>query len=268
MNAQPQATLPELERLLVVAAAGAARRRRWRWPVALGSFVAIGAVAAAAAGVFYGEGSTVDSGQTEVGTYVVEIKSDSKSTPDDEICLQLRLGDGRPAYGCGVAPSAAKPFGVLIASYASESDAGAEPAERIFYGLVTSEISRVSVLGEGDEHVDADTVLKPGLPGRYFSLIAPTEERIEIVGFNASGAEVARIGSREEPTHQPLSHDDAVAQGDPAGFAPTAVPVRHFSYQGEEITPEQASELGLVCVEGSERPPCYDSDEEAIAAGN
>ncbi|MQA73958.1 MAG: hypothetical protein GEU88_06395 [Solirubrobacterales bacterium] len=124
----------------------------------------------------------------------------------------------------------------------------------------------MSALGDGSQHYDADTTVKPGLPGRYFSLTAPNEGRIELVGFDASGAEVARIGSRETPADKPLSHDEAVAQGDPAGFAPTAVPARSFVYRGESIDPAKADRLGLVCVDSLQTVRCYDSVEEANAA--
>jgi hypothetical protein len=128
--------------------------------------------------------------------------------------------------------------------------------ERLIYGLVSEEISSVGVLGEGTQQTIAETKRKPGLPGRYFSILTPSEGapgapndgRIELVGYSASGSEVARIGSREEPPHKPLSRSQAINQGDPAGFAPTSKPPSRYVYQGREITPAEADALHLECV--------------------
>ncbi|HVY77911.1 MAG TPA: hypothetical protein VG898_05345 [Solirubrobacterales bacterium] len=68
------------------------------------------------------------------------------------------------------------------------------------------------------------TEAKQGLPGRFFVVLVPHLGRIEVVGYDATGRERARIGSLAKPSHPPMSHAEAVAQGDPAGFAPTAAP--------------------------------------------
>jgi hypothetical protein len=248
---EKQSTLPNLERQLVTAAsaAGASRPWRWRWPVVASWCVAVVAVGAATAGVLTGTGTEIDRGQTPAGTYAVQIKRDSRSTPADEICLQMRVEKERPAYGCGVAPTSSTPFGVLVVDQTPITDG--MPTQQVAYGLAAENIARVSVLGPGTDHYDAETVARADLPGRYFGVVSPAMQRIEIVGYDASGAEVARVGSRRPPDHQPISHDDAVALGDPAGFAPTAVPLRHFSYESHRISPQEASDLGLTCDDGS-----------------
>jgi hypothetical protein len=271
-HARRNATLPELEALLVAAATPRVAKRlpirhRLGMPLAFAGLLATAGITAASAGVFGGGGPAIDSGTTPTGdyasgSYVIRIKPDSsRAHHGGPICLQLQFAGSRPAYGCGSAPTAAEPFGLVIADGLSEG-----AVERVIYGLVADDITRVSALGEGSQHYDAETVAKHGLPGRYFSLTAPNEGRIELVGFDASGAEVARIGSRATPDHPPLSHDEAVAQGDPAGFAPTAVPASSFEYRGESIEPSKADELGLVCVDSLQTVYCYDSVEQANAA--
>ncbi len=267
------ATLPELEALLVAAAGSMPAKRlpirqRLGMPLAFAGLLATAGVAAAAAGVFGGgSGPAIDRGATPSGdyasgSYVIRVRPDSAHTNrGGPICLQLQFAGSRPAYGCGSAPTQAEPFGLVVVDGQSEG-----AVERVIYGLVADDVARVSALGEGTQHYDAATVVKRGLPGRYFSLTAPNEGRIELVGFNSSGAEVARIGSRTTPDHEPLSHDEAVAQGDPSGFAPTAVPASSFVYRGQSIEPSKADRLGLVCVDSIQTVYCYDSVAEANAA--
>lgn len=260
-------TLPELEQQLLRAArlqtASRVRGRRWGMPALFASLLVAGGVAAATAGVLQdGDESQIDSGQTSSGNYVIRIKPDSTNPhPGGPICLQLRFAGYRPAYGCGSRPTAENPFGVVIADAS-----GIGSTERVIYGLVSSDVWRVSVLGDGDDHIDTTTTVKQGLPGRYFSVAVPNDGRIEIVGYDAGGAEVARLGSRREPTNRPLSREQAVAQGDPAGFAPTVVPASSFLYQGDVIAPERAAALHLVCVDTPRDVQCYGSAAEAESA--
>jgi hypothetical protein len=131
--------------------------------------------------------------------------------------LQLRYEDRGPLYGCGDQPSEARPFGLVVADSLDEGS-----RERVIYGLVSSDIARVSVLGGGGEHTDVVTEVKEGLPGRFFAVVVPHLGRIALVGYDASGQPRGRIGSLARPAHPPHSYAEAVAQGDPAGFAPAA----------------------------------------------
>ena len=247
--------LPELEHLLLRAARRRAaprlRRRRWVLATVSASLVLVGG-AAAATGVVH-----IADGRTSKGTYSIDSRPVPSNVTAQElegsICLQLRYNEGAPAYSCGARPSAEEPFGLVIA----DSLAGSQ--QRVIYGFVSSQIFRVRVLGEADGHADALTEVKAGLPGRFFSVIVPNQGRIALVGYDAVGKERARVGSLAQPAHPPRSHDEAVAQGDPAGFAPTVAPPTSFSYQGKSITPSEASQLGLTCAQNREGVHCYES---------
>jgi hypothetical protein len=143
---------------------------------------------------------------------------------------------------------------------------GEGSAQRIVYGLVDRSIARVGVLESGGRTFLAEATTRPELPGRYFSLVVPNEGQVELVGFDQSGSEIARIGSLKPPEHLPTSHDEAVAQGDPSGFAPTATPAAMFEYRGEPITPEAAAEQDLKCIDSLREVVCYDSIEELNAS--
>lgn len=249
-------TLPELEHLLLRTARRHAAprwsRRRWVLCLAAGSLLLVGG-AAATTDVLH-----VDDGQTSKGSYSIDRRpAPASSDPGPEragsICLELRSNGGGPAYGCGERPTAAEPFGLVIADSLEAS------RERVIYGLVSTEVTRISVLGEGDEHTDVATSERPHLPGRFFSVVVPSSGRIELVGYDAEGHERARIGSRARPKRRPLSHDQAVAQGDPAGFAPAVASPSSFSYQGRRITPDEAARRKLSCAQDREGVRCYDS---------
>lgn len=214
-----QPILPDLEHLLI----RVARRRvgsrlsRHRWVLATAaSALVLAGGAAAATGVFH-----IADGHTSKGTFSIESRLVPAGGPGEpsrgSVCLQLKYDERGTSYGCGDRPTATKPFGVLIADSLEEGS-----RERVIYGLVASDIARVSVIGE--EPVNAASEVKQGLPGRFFAVLVPHLGRIEVVGYDAAGNELARIGSLAEPSHPPRSHDEAVAQGDPAGFAPTAAP--------------------------------------------
>jgi len=262
---KPSATLPELERLLSDTArrrfAPAGKRRRWGLPVAFAVLVGAGGIAAAATGVF-GGGAEVETGSTSSGEYAIRIKPAKPSPHTGPVCLQLQYADLRPAYKCGYAPSEKRPFGLVVADVTpAASNPEAVPAERVIYGLASDEIVRVQVLGVPGAHAEdaiTDTVLRPGLPGRYFSIVVPNEGRIELVGYDESGGEVGRAGSLTEPERE--TADGLIpAPGDPAVFAPTATPASVYIYRGEEIDPKEAQALGLICVEDLAEVRCYDS---------
>ncbi|HEU4944304.1 MAG TPA: hypothetical protein VFT10_03995, partial [Solirubrobacterales bacterium] len=117
--------------------------------------------------------------------------------------------------------------------------------------------------GSQTETVTSDEV---GLPGRFFSAVAPNGGRLELVGYSADGEELARLGSLAPPTGPPLSRAEAMAQGDPAGFAPAIAPPSSYEYQGESIAPAEAARLELVCTQEPGVMRCYDSESEAEAA--
>lgn len=269
---KPSPTLPELERLLSDAArrrfAPRSNRRGWAFPIAFAALVAAGGIAAAATGVF-GGGAEIETGATSSGAYAIRIKPSKPSPHTGPVCLQLQYAELRPAYKCGYAPSEERPFGLVVADATpAVNDPEAVPAERVIYGLASEEIVRVGVLGvPGADSGQAitDTVPRPGLPGRYFSIVVPNEGRIELVGWDEPGAEVGRAGSLTEPERR--TADGLIpAPGDPAVFAPTATPASVYSYRGEDIDPKQAQDLGLVCVEDLAEVRCYDSVGELNAA--
>ncbi len=251
--------LPELEQLLVRAARRRAAprfgRRRWALAVALGALV-LAAAAAAATGVL-----RIAGGTTAHGTFSVErAVGPGVRQGGSSVCLQLRYNGRGPSYGCGEAPTAAQPFGLVVADRLEEGS-----RERVIYGLAGGDIARVAALGKGGEHTDAATERKDGLPGRFFAVVVPHLGRIELVGYDSAGKEVARIGSLARPAHPPHSKAEAVAQGDPAGFAPTMPISSHFVFEGHSISEAEATRRGLACLEGGEVNRCYRSVAEAEA---
>lgn len=256
--------LPQLEQLLVRAARRRATprfarmRRRWVMAVAAASLVLVGG-AAAATGVVH-----IADGTTPHGSYSIEtrepISVDASEGRQGSICLQLRFNNGRPAYGCGDAPTASNSFGLLIAD--SLEDSG----ERVIYGLVSSEIAKVAVLHTGGDRTVASTEAKTGMPGRFFSIAAPSDSQIALVGYDSAGTEVARVGSLAQPVEAAQSRQEAIDQGDPAGFAPTAPPSSSLTYKGHSITPAGVARLHLSCLESGGETRCYDSPSEAEEA--
>jgi hypothetical protein len=250
-------TLPELEGLLLRAAhARTARRHAWqRRAGAAGAFLALaltgGAVATATGVLHLADGTT-----PEGITYTID-RQDGPGV----VCLQLEFRDGgAPAYGCGSRPTAKDPFGVVIVD--SLNVAG----HRVVYGLVTADIARVSVLGKGDAHTDGATVAKPSLPGRFFSITAPRGSRVELVGYDRAGHERARIGSRRRPDHPARTREEARAQGDLSGFAPTVAAPDTFTYRNRPITPDAAAKRGLACEQDRHGVRCFDTEAELEAA--
>ena len=255
-----------LERSLIEAAGRRypqRRVRRWAIPAVICGALAAGGVALAASGVLGGKaletGSTPEHG-ADSGPFAIRI-SPRHADPTRPLCLQLQFAGSRPAFGCGVRPSVDQPFGVVVADGLSE-----ESTDRVIYGVVASDVARVSSIDDSGSQAIVDSVAKPNLPGRYFSVVVPNQGQIELLGFDASGAEIAHVGSHEPPTEPPLSRDEAIAQGDPSGFAATVVPARRYLYRGETIDPREAERRHLVCVEGRVSVTCYDTIAEQIAA--
>jgi hypothetical protein len=228
--------------------------RRWVLALGAGSLALIGGGAAAATGLLQ-----IAGGHTSKGAYTIE-RVPAGPRAAGPVCLELRYPGNPPAYGCGDRPSTAEPFGLVIADSVKAS------RERVIYGLVATDVARVSVIGDRPRHTDTTTVSKAGLPGRFFSLVVPNQGRIELVGYNASGRVNARIGSRAQPATQATSHDQAVAQGDPAGFAPAISMPSFFSYDGRKITQSDAVRQGLACTQDERRVQCYDSETALEAA--
>lgn len=253
------AVLPELEQLLVRAArqrtTSRLPRRRWALAVAVGALV-LAATAAAATGVFQ-----IASGTTSHGTFSVERATLAGEGHGGSVCLQLSYDGRGPSYGCGEPPTAAKPFGLLVADALEEGS-----RERVIYGLVGDDIARVEILDPDCEPTEATTESKDGLPGRFFVVAVPHLGRIEVVGYDDAGKEVARIGSLVAPSHPPRSKAEAVDQGDPAGFAPTVPSSDRYVFRGHSISEAEATRLGLACVQGREANRCYRSVQEAEAA--
>jgi hypothetical protein len=254
--------LPELEQLLVRAAQRRAAprfgRRRWILAAAAAALVLAGG-AVAATGVLH-----IVDGRTSHGSFSVESRAVPASAPDEpsrgSVCLQLRYENFGPSYGCGNPPARAEPFGLVVADSLQEGS-----RERVIYGLVSSDIARVSVLGLGGEHTNVGTLVKEGLPGRFFAVVVPHLGRIALVGYDRAGEVRARIGNLARPAHPPLSHAEAVAQGDPAGFAPTVAPSSSYTYKGKSITEAEATQFELACVQGRREFRCFDSSAEAEA---
>ncbi len=259
------AVLPELEQLLVRAARRRATRRvprrRWVLAVAIGALV-LAAAAAAATRVF-----DVASGTTPHGTFTVArrpVSAPGVGGPrQGAVCLQLTYGGpgGGSSYGCGRAPSPAHPFGLLIADPLAEG-----LHEEVVYGLVGADIARIAVLGDGGRHTFASTTSKEGLPGRFFAVVVPHRGRVEVVGYGADGKARARIGSLATPSHPPHSKAEAIAQGDPAGFAPTLEPPP-MTFEGRRISSAEVTRLGLSCAIRRNVARCFRTGEGPAAAG-
>lgn len=247
-------TLPQLEHELLRAARrrAAARRLRGR-PLAV---VLVTTALAAGGATAATQLLKVDEGATARGPYVIERLPDR----DGQVCLQYRDAGRRPAYGCGPGPSARQPIGLVVA------DPRAAPGKRIIYGLVAESVARVSVLGHGSEHVDVTPRTQDGLPSKYFLASVAKTPRIELVAYDSKGQQIARVGSRKPRSDLPRSKDEAVAQGHPIGFAPTAAPVSHFTYRGQPIDPDEAARRQLACTEDEVGVRCYDTEAEMEAA--
>jgi hypothetical protein len=243
---ESEPALPELEQLLVHAARSRAQARPWRnrAPIVFGFSLVVCASAAAATttGILSG-------GHTQRGPYAIQSRA-APASSSDGVCLQLReAGDG-PAYGCGHAPTPDRPFGLVIADSLNASP------ERVIYGLVSGEAATVRVLGRGAAYTTATTTPKPGLPGRFFTATVPNSGRIELLAIARDGSTIGHIGNRANPRHPPRSQAEAVAQGNPAGFAPAIPAPTSFTYQGHRIKPSDAARRGLVCTQNRRGVNC------------
>lgn len=245
-----ETVLPQLESRLRTAATRRARPKpRWRRaPVILCASLALTASAAAASVTGF-LSTVVSTGNSDHGAYVIGTK-DSQGTVYGGICLQLRVAGGGPAYGCGRAPSTERPFGLVVADSLDSTD------ERVIYGLVSSAADTVRVLGKGTAYTVAPTSTKPGLPGRFFKSKVANTGRIELVAIAKDGSVIGHIGSRTTPTHPAASHDEAIAQGDPAGFGPAVSLPSSFTYEGKQIDPDDAARRGLICAQDRQGVRC------------
>jgi hypothetical protein len=253
--------LPGLEQALVRAArarrAHRLPRRRWALAVALG-LVVLAAGVATATGVL-----DVTSGKTAHGTFTVKRRALSAvegEVPAGSICLELTYrGDGLRAgtsYGCGRAPSPARPFGLVTVDYLAEG-----LHEEVAYGLVAGGITRVAVLGPGGRHTYADTEAKEDLPGRFFAVVVPHRGQVELVGYGSDGRVRARIGSLAPPDHPPRSKEEAVEQGEQMGFAPTLTQPRLY-LEGQPIDSAEVRRLKLDCAFGRTVGICFHDDRQ------
>jgi hypothetical protein len=262
-NYPQPAVLPELEHLLVRAARRQAQprlsRRRWLLAVAVATLL-LAAGAAAATGVFQVGGGSTSEGTFSVETRPVPGRGEGELSPGS-ICLQLTYEGRGAAFGCGDPPSAEEPFGLLVSDPLTQGS-----REGVVYGLVAGDIAKVEVLLPGGGHREATTEAKDGLPGKFFAVVVPRLTRVEVVGYDESGKELARIGSLAPVSRSPHSHAEAVEQGEPAGFAPTAPTPSAWFFHGERITEAQATRLGLACVQGRDAFTCYRSSDQAEAA--
>lgn len=258
---KPTATLTELERILVAAAsrryAPRRFRRRYSVPAALFAALAVTGGALAATGVLSGDGPEIERGATANGPYAIRIKPNSPGNHSGPVCLQLQWKDIPPGYRCGYPPSSERPFGLVVADATPVGENPGPVSQRVIYGIVSDEVERVSVLGSEVGETGTQAISRQRLPGRYFSIVVPNEGMIELVGYDASGEEVGRIGSLTEPAQR--TEDGIIpAPGDPAVFAPTATPPRDVSYNGRQIKMRRAAQLGLDCAITLEEVRCFD----------
>jgi hypothetical protein len=199
---------------------------------------------------------SVDAGSTSSGSYVI----DRGPNQADGVCLHLRFAAHRPAYGCADRPDEQHAFGLVVADSAPGS------AQRVIYGLVAANVARVTVLGDGDARTDATPRPSGDLPGQFFSVTVPDRGRIELVAYDASARELARLGSRAEPTQPAGSLAELRAQGNPAGFAPGPAVPGGVDYRGRALTIEEAKRHGLICTQGSDDARCYDLKQQLETA--
>lgn len=203
--------------------------RAWRVKLCLAVIGAVGTSAAVAAAT----GSLVLFEATSA--YKVTEHAD---TPTGRVCLDLRLADPnrRGLVGCGRAPTAKQPFGMLVVDR--------EPGdENIVFGLVKDDIASVRIAGR-----DVVTRRRAGLPGRFFSSKVSDSPTVYAEGLDSAGAVVAAIGSRTRSNTMIHSAEQARAQGDFSGFAPGAAEAP-FTHNGSAISTEQVQKQHLVCTE-------------------
>jgi len=238
--------LPQVQDELVRAARRRARRRR-------PGRVARGGLAAVLVGGTLTAGATatglieLDRGESSAGPYTIvaapperdgSVVTTFLGGARDEVCLEVRRPGERATYGCGPAPTAEAPLGVLVV------DQNAVPGRRLVYGLADD---RVTAVRTGGEEVRPSP--RRGVPGRFFSVVTSKRGPVHVVAVDADGRTLAELGSPRPLTRFPTSQDEARAMGDPIGFAPTARPPEAFVYEGREIPLEEAVRRGLACTE-------------------
>jgi hypothetical protein len=247
-------TLPDLERELLLAARRAAASR-WPWRRA-GALALTGAALLAAGAGAATQFGNIDEGATASGRYQIARAADESGG----ICLNLRFEGHRPAYGCSDRPDAQHPFGLVVVESSEQSN------ERIIYGLAAAQVARVDVLGDGDERTPAIPRQAEDLPGRFFSVTVPDRGRIELVAYDAADRELARLGSRAEPTAPAHSLAELRAQGNPIGFAAGVATADAVEYRGRSLTPDEATRRELTCAHNQDVVRCYDTKQQMEAA--
>jgi hypothetical protein len=241
-----QAILPELE------------RRRWILAIAVAGALLVAGGAAAATHVL------LESGETAGGTFTIESKrvpAVGGNAPGGSICLQLTFSGRGSAYGCGSRPTESRPFGLVIADPLDGGD------ERVVYGLVSEAIARVNVRGARGSEVETETQANEELWGRFFSMVAPNDGPLQLIGYGADGEKVASLGSTSASSAPPLSKAEAMEQGDPAGFAPGVTAPHVYIYKGEVVDEALAQQLELACLQERAVFRCYDSEAEMESDG-
>jgi hypothetical protein len=231
-------TSPLAERMTadMEAAMAAGLPRRRRRPLLWAGLLSVAVAGSAGAAVgFLERGSTADGIPYEI----------TRSDRDGKLCLELRFGDGPAAYGCGAAPTVAKPLGL----YVVDRRAGAGVA----YGLVDASIERVRVAG-----VETAAEPRDGLPGRFFVVRGADFSDVTAVGIQADASEVTLAGGGP-PNPKPLSRAEAIAASDPAGAAPSVDMGPTVRYRGGTLPAAEAAERGLACHQGERVTRCFDS---------
>lgn len=164
--------------------------------------------------------------------------TESVDAPAGRICLNLRLSDPnrRGLGGCGEAPTAEQPFGMLIVDRESSD-------QSIVFGLVIESIRTVRMAGR-----EIETQEREGVPGRFFSSKIADRPSVYAEGLDRSGAVITTIGSKT-PSHAPItSLEQARTQGSFVGFAPGAADAP-FTHNGATISAEQAQQAQFICTE-------------------
>ena len=247
-------TLPDLEAELL-SAARRATASRWPWRRAGALALAGAALLAAGAGAAT-QLTNIAGGSTEKGRYEIARGPDTAGG----VCLTLRYEGHRPAFGCSDRPDEQHPFGLVVVDSSEGSNA------RIIYGLVSPAVAHISALGDGDESVQATPRVAQDLPGRFFSVTVADRGRVELVAYDAADREIARLGSRAEPTQPAHSLEELRSQGNPIGFAAVFPAADAVQYRGRSLTADEVVRLGLTCGPAQDVVSCYDTKQQMEAA--
>lgn len=199
---------------------------------------------------------SLDEGSTAYGRYEITRAPDQGSM----VCMNLRYKGHQPSYGCDVAPSRERPFGLVIA------DSGSSPSERLIYGLVSDDARRVTALTNDGARVDAPAELRDDLPGRFFSMVVPNNGGVELVAYDAADRHMAHLGDRDPneagvQPGRPTTRDELRQRGEPLGYAPSVAMPDRFSYRGGTIARDDAARRGLSCTQDIDGVRCTDGQD-------